>query len=188
MSIFGATRDHHARLDQLVLQPLLVADLTPDHYRAHLIRIYGFEAPLDAALAYTPQLATVYEPRPRTGLLVRDLLFLDMRPAQIATLPQCGIEPFASVGQALGWAYVLERSRLHQPMVSARVVERLPDVSCEYLCRDEIGVAARWDEFAASLQRYAGTSGDRDVLVDGAVSAFAWAIDWFASASQRVER
>ena len=26
------------------------------------------------------------------------------------------------------------------------------------------------------------------VLVDGAVSAFAWAIDWFASASQRVER
>src|SRR5687768_7558155 len=84
-----------------------------DYTRA-LVRIYGFEAPLEAALAYTPNFEALVDMvgRYRSGLIAQDLLTLGLTPAQVAAIPQCMIAPFAGVTEALGWLYVHERATL----------------------------------------------------------------------------
>src|SRR5678815_3980647 len=105
------TRAYHVSADGL-WRDLMEGSSTPATYMHHLVRVYGFEAPLEAALAYTPGLASVIDVRGRvrSGLTVRDLLALGISAARIAELPQCMLAPFATVAEALGWMYVSERS------------------------------------------------------------------------------
>src|SRR4051794_33604269 len=62
---------------------------TAQDYRAFLVRVFGFEAPIEAAISTVkgldPELLT---DRLRTGQLQRDLRALGMAPEQIATLPR----------------------------------------------------------------------------------------------------
>src|SRR5512139_1048104 len=141
MWLFDETRRYHAQLDRHI-HALLTDSLTVDRYRETLVRIYGFEAPLEGALAYTPGFTAVCDVRPRAGLIVRDLLSLGMRPSQIAGLPQCAIAPFANPAIAMGWHYIYERSRLPHPLVCTHVLEALPEAkgACEYFCRDDLAV------------------------------------------------
>src|SRR5437762_2967352 len=107
-----ATRSHHAEADAPWLD-LMTASPTRQHYIAHLVKTYGFEGPLEAVLAYTPQVDLIRRDRPRSGLLAQDLLALGLRPATIAQLPQCwSIGPFADLAEALGWKYVVDRATL----------------------------------------------------------------------------
>src|SRR5688572_13373528 len=104
------TRAHHAEVDSYWLD-LMAAGVTREQYRAQLMRLYGFEAPLESALAYTPQLVIAdRRERMRSGLIAQDLLALGITPSKITALPQCSnIAPFADPGEALGWKYVMER-------------------------------------------------------------------------------
>src|SRR5262245_33628187 len=83
------TRPHHAEVDSYWLD-LLALGVTREQYKTHLVRMYGLEAPLESALAYTPHLVIAdRRERGRTGLLVLDLLALGITPAKITALPQC---------------------------------------------------------------------------------------------------
>jgi heme oxygenase len=84
------TRAQHPEADALWVG-LLTPELTLDQYSATLVAAYGFEAPVEAALALTPGVnqALPLRPRARTGLLVQDLLTLGFSPAAVARLPQC---------------------------------------------------------------------------------------------------
>jgi heme oxygenase len=146
----------------------------------HLVRVYGFEAPLEAALAYTPGLSSVIDirSRVRSGLIVRDLLELGISAARIAELPQSMIAPFANVAEALGWMYVSERAAiLHEP-VRRYLVARFPQLAdaTNYLAAAS---DARWNEFADALEPYVRTRAQQQQVASGARDALRCALDWF---------
>src|SRR5262245_27053134 len=108
------TRVHHSAIDSTWLD-VMSPHLAATHYTRLLARAYGFEAPLEAALAYTRGLGTLIDlrERARAGLLAQDLLALGLSPAQVTDLPQCTeLAPFRSAFEALGWMYVAERATL----------------------------------------------------------------------------
>jgi heme oxygenase len=173
------TRAYHPSADGL-WRELMEGSSTPATYMHHLVRVYGFEAPLEAALAYTPGLASVIDVRGRvrSGLTVRDLLALGISAARIAELPQCMLAPFATVAEALGWMYVSERSSvLHEP-VRRYLVARFPQLAgaTSYLAS---GGDHRLAEFADALEPYVRTRALQQQVLNGARDAFRCALDWF---------
>jgi len=173
------TRAYHAGMDGL-WRDLMEGSATPATYMHQLVRVYGFEAPLEAALAYTPGLSHVIDVRSRvrSGLIVRDLLALGISAAKIAELPQSMIAPFASVGEALGWLYVSERSAiLHEP-VRRYLVARFPQLAGA-TCYLAAGGEERWTGFADALEPYVRTRALQQQVVTGARDAFRCALDWF---------
>jgi len=173
------TRAHHDAADAPWLE-LLLRDVTVEGYIAQLVRTYGFEAPLEAALAYTPRLGALLDLRAhwRAGLIAQDLLALDMAPSTIANIPQSpSIAPFATTTQALGWLYVVERSsRIHE--VVAEHLERwLPRYAGArtYLCAYRNVREQRWRELGEVLeQAHPSTE-----LIAAAHEAFRTARRWF---------
>src|SRR5579871_1349047 len=112
------TRRLHTEANESWLA-LLGASVDRMAYRTQLVRAYGFEGPVEAALAYTPGRIDSRELRPRSGYIAEDLIVLGMRPAAIARLPQCLVAPFATWEEALGWSYVVEQSaQLHEAILS----------------------------------------------------------------------
>src|SRR4051794_26032990 len=106
------TRAFHREADAMWLE-LVAPGRTPSrfNYMHQLVAMYGFDAPLEAALAYTPHLATFLDVTRwfRSGHLAQDLLNIGLSPKAIADLRQCMIAPFASVAEACGWLYVHQR-------------------------------------------------------------------------------
>src|SRR5438874_144526 len=77
-----ATRVHHPEADARWLD-LTLPGATREQYLMQLVKVYGFEAPLESTLAYTPRRAlrayVPRAPRARAGLIVQDLLALGLR-------------------------------------------------------------------------------------------------------------
>ena len=124
------TQSHHATADQLWLS-LSGREATKWQYLRRLVTVYGFEAPLEAALAYTPTLPLLIDLRRRyrAGYIAQDLLGLGLSASEIAELPQCvPMAPFGSPIEALGWLYVSERATLLHERVRAKVLEAMPDL------------------------------------------------------------
>jgi len=174
------TRAHHDAADAPWLE-LLLRDVTLEGYIGQLVRTYGFEAPLEAALAYTPGLGAVVDLRARwrAGLIAQDLLALDMAPSAIANIPQSpSIAPFATTTQALGWLYVVERSsRIHE-VVAEHLAHWQPRSvgACTYLCAYRSVREQRWRELGEVLERARPCT----ELIAAAHEAFRTAQHWFA--------
>ena len=171
------TRCFHAAADASWLDLVAPArTVTQLDYVSQLRLAYGFDAPLEAALAYTPHLDAFVDlhPRFRCGLLAQDLLAVGVSPAQIAALKQCMIAPFASVAEALGWLYVHERSTLLHEGVACELAARLPDVAhATTALRAHAGhVGVLWDDFGQVLDRVARTIHIEDRIVAAALDAF----------------
>lgn len=171
------TRCFHAASDAPWLE--LVAPgrtVTRLDYVSQVVLAYGFDAPLEAALAYTPHLDGFIDlhPRFRSGLLAQDLLALGISPSQLASLRQCMIAPFASVAEAFGWLYVHERATLIHDGVACELASRLPDVAgaTSALHAHEGRVGVLWDDFGQALDRVARTSHIEDRIVAAALDAF----------------
>ena len=151
-------------------------------YVEQLVAAYGFDAPLEAALAYTPHLDGFIDvvPRFRSGLLAQDLLALGLTPSAVAGLRQYMIAPFASVAEAFGWLYVHQRATLLYDSVRAALVDRLPEiaVATSTLCihADEIG--EMWDALGPPLDRVARTTAVEDRVIQAAHDAFRTLIAW----------
>lgn len=184
MQLNQATRRWHADADEPWLQ-LLRPDVTRRDYLEQLVRMYGFEAPLESACAYTPQLSLVIEPRQltRAGLIAQDLLALGLTPTEVAEIPQCSsITTFRNVGEALGWLYVVERTTLHHDQVRRHLAHRVPNVTtdaCNYLGMFERPGVAHWQRFGAMLERFARRTDLVGQVVEAADAAFACIVRWF---------
>ncbi len=178
------TRAFHAEADGPWLD-LLVANHTPSRldYIEHLVTCYGFDAPLEAALAYTPHLSSFIElhPRYRAGYIAEDLLKLGVAPAAIAAIEQTMLAPFASVAEALGWLYVHQRSTLLHESVRTELLERLPELAfaTTYLRANEGRVGMRWDELGNALNKVARTEHIENRIVAAAIEASRTAIHWY---------
>ena len=173
------TRLYHASADE-PWRDLIEGSATPATYMHQLVRLYGFEAPLEAALAYTPGLPGVIDVRGRvrSGLIALDLLELGISAGKIAELPQCMIAPFPSIAEALGWMYVTERSTVLHDAVRRYLVARFPKLAgaTSYLAASE---EARWNEVAAAVEPYVRTRTLQQQVATGARDAFLCALDWF---------
>lgn len=160
---------------------LMSIDTTRPRYLYQLIATYGFEAPVEAALAMTPQMNRVLQlrQRARTGFIVQDLLTLGLTPSRIARLPQCSqIVPYRDAYEALGWMYVLERATLLHDAIRRHLEVRLPSVRAwNYLSAYDGVAGARWAELGHALdEQIAGA----DQIVEAALSAFECHRQWFA--------
>jgi heme oxygenase len=172
------TRDLHADVDRHWLD-LMASGVTRETYRAHLARVYGFEAPLEGELAYTKQLVIRDRmDRSRSGLIAQDLLALGMSPYKLAVLPQCSeIGPFDSPAEALGWKYVIERPIQLHSAIKRNVVSRVSDSAhaMSYLSAYDGIASARWHQLGLLLD-----SLEAEVkLVNAAREAFRAMAAWF---------
>ena len=150
------TRAHHADAEA-DFDMLFEAETMPRHYLMFLIRVYGFEAPLESTLSMTPNLELMIDLRERTkaGYLAQDLMALGLRSSEIAGLPQClAIPQFRGAAEALGWMYVVERTTLAHSVVRRHLSTRLPREvrnASNYLSSYTGVVGARWRQFGATL-------------------------------------
>ncbi|NVB81675.1 MAG: biliverdin-producing heme oxygenase [Kofleriaceae bacterium] len=170
------TQSHHATADQAWLS-LQGRELTKWQYLRRLVAVYGFEAPLESALAYTPHLPLLVDlrRRQRAGYIAQDLLALGLSASEIAELPQCvPMAPFSSALEALGWLYVSERETLLHDRIRTRVLEAMPDLrhATAYLSAYDGVVGARWQELGAVIDRVVRSSRMLDEVIVAAHAAF----------------
>jgi heme oxygenase (biliverdin-IX-beta and delta-forming) len=178
------TRAQHPEADH----PWLDLMSTPGsraRYIDHLVAVYGFEAPVEAALALTPHLNEIISlrPRARSGFIVEDLLALGLTASRLARTPQCReILPFRDPAEALGWLYVIERPTLLHEAVRQHLATRMTGVpTWSYLSAYHGFTSERWQELGAALDSYAITPACGEAIVAGARAAFDRQRDWFAT-------
>jgi heme oxygenase len=176
------TRRHHVLVDEGWLR-LQRPSVTRATYIEQLATTYGFEAPLEAAFAYTPGLKSMIDlrARSRAGLLAQDLFALGVKPVELGTLPQCSpVVSFATPIEALGWMYVTERSTLFHDLVRDYVNERIPDAfdACSYLAAYSGIAPMRWAQLGEVLDRVVNTDELRDELVAAAFAGLQCMLAW----------
>jgi len=178
------TRAFHGEADAAWLR-LVAPGQSPSRfdYMQQLVASYGLDAPLEAALAYTPHLEgfITVAPRFRSGLLAQDLLALGLSPSTIAGLRQCMIAPFANVAEACGWLYVHERATLLYDTVRIELIDRLPEVaeatSALHIHDGWIGVM--WDELGETLDEIGCSASVEDRIIRAALEAFRTTLGWY---------
>jgi heme oxygenase len=177
------TRVHHAIADEPLLE-LVRPDVRRLDYMQLLIRLYGFEAALEGACAYTPRLGLLLDLRVRcrSGLIARDLISLGLAPGDVASLAHCpALTTFHDAPEGLGWMYVTERATLLHDGVRRNLIARLPAVAsaCTYLASSAGHVGERWAELGTAADRLS-PQGDR--IVAAARHAFLCLREWFSRA------
>lgn len=171
------TSNHHAEADS-DLDVLFRKDATSTDYMLYLMRIYGFEAPLESTLVMTPALDLMIDlkERSRAGLIASDLLALGLRPSQVADVPMCLTVPsFRGAAEALGWMYVVERATLAHSIIRHHLLTKFPTVmarASSYLQSYSGVVGTRWRKFGATLDHVARHPAIADRLVASANEAF----------------
>jgi heme oxygenase (biliverdin-IX-beta and delta-forming) len=178
------TRAQHPDADFPWLD-LMSTTASRQRYVDHLVAVYGFEAPVEAALALTPRLHEVIaiRPRARSGFIVEDLLALGITPSKLARMPVCReILPFREPAEALGWLYVIERGTLLHEAVRFHLAARMPGVASWSYLSAYGGIAGeRWLELGAALDAFAITPASADAIIAAALAGFRRQRDWFAT-------
>jgi heme oxygenase len=171
------SRQFHADADS-DLDVLFHKDATATHYMLYLMRVYGFEAPLESAFANTPTLDLMVnlKERSRAVFIAQDLMALGVRPDQVAELPMClTIPSFRGAAEALGWMYVMERATLAHSVVRRHLLTRLPvqmASASSYLQSYAGVVGMHWQKFGSTLDHVARHAAIADRIVVAANDAF----------------
>lgn len=175
------TRAFHAAADE-GWRSLMTPAISTAAYIDELVRVYGFEGPLEAALAYTPNIEVVIHvhERYRAGYIAQDLMALGMRPGEVARIPQHVIAPFANPLEALGWLYVAARATPLQEQVRRYIAVRLPQAKqgCVYLSANEGHVGALWQSLGQALDHAARSPRMADEIIAAAHTGFRTWLEW----------
>ena len=180
--LVDATRAHQPIIDEGRMR-LIDPRVTPATYLTFLVRVYGFEAPVEAAFLRTPHIDDLIDLRARSRmrLLRADLAMLGETSAE--ELPAMPAPAFARVGEALGWMYVIERNALLHGLVRRHLETAIPTVihrAGSYLAANDRVTGLRWKELGEILDRYARTILQRDQVVDAAFLAIRALHAWFS--------
>lgn len=180
-----ATRQYHADVDgpwlDLMRPTVSVAD-----YLGQLVRTYGFVAPFESACKYTPGLGRVLDigQLMRAGLIAQDLLSLGLTASQVASVPYCpAITTYRSPSEALGWAYVIERSTLLHDGIRRHIARQLPEAAraMSYLAAYDGRVGDHWTTFGRIVDRAGTTPQLANEIINAAHDGFRVAKQWFKS-------
>lgn len=178
------TREFHPGIDSKWLD-LMAGGATRETYRSQLSCTYGFEAPLESALAYTPNLVMPdRRERTRSGLIAQDLLALGLSPATVTALPQCrDLEQFKNPAEALGWKYVVERPTQLHSAIKRNLISRMSEAAnaCSYLSASDGVAASRWQQLGMLLDEVDEKHRAGDDIVAAARAAFTCMVAWYAN-------
>jgi heme oxygenase len=169
-----------ANIDRLALLHL---EASAASYRDYLVKIYGFEAPVEAALARTPGLDAVIDldARSHLHLLRADLAELGI--TEVGALPQCrGVPEFQTVGEALGWRYVVEHNATLHGQVRRHLHKRVGLQRDSYLAAGERIGGTRVQELGMVLDRFAREPETARQVVEAVKLAFRRQRQWFGQA------
>lgn len=176
------TRQYHQVADGDRLS-MLGAAADKSHYASFLARIYGFEAPLEAALLMTDGLEQWLDLRDRAHLR---LLRADLQALGIADpnqLKRCStIFPFRHPAEALGWIYVVERNTLLHGVIERHLRGRMPEVlrsAGAYLAGQQRSNGLRIRDLGAAMDRIAKDAASAERIVSGARAAFRVQHGWY---------
>jgi len=189
--LHSATRVLHVDADA-DFDLLFREDTQHADYLVFLTRQYGFEAPLEAAFAMTPNLDLMIDlyARQKASLIAQDLLALDVAPIDLSSLPLClRVPQFRGAAEALGWMYVIERATLAHAVIRRHLTTRLPKAMREasaYLQAYSGMVGTRWREFGNVLDDVARHPAIADRVTEAALEAFRVQRRWARSDSPRL--
>lgn len=175
------TKRHHHVADNDRLAVLGAAD--PALYTRFLKRIYGFEAPVEAALLMTPRLEDWIDFRDRghVRLLRADLRSLGVSDPTV--LVRCStISPFRQPAEALGWTYAVERNRMLHGVLDRHLRGRMPAVigaAGSYLAGQQRSNALCMRELGTAMDRIAKDSTVVERIVAAAKAAFRTQHAWY---------
>ena len=176
------TASFHADADRCWRHLLESNEATREDYAKQLCVTYGFEAPFEAACAYTPGLSHVIElrGRSRAGLIAQDLLTLGWVPTQITAMHTRSLAPFQDPAEALAWMYVVERPTLRFDEIRYHLASRFTDLvrATLYLSAYEHQTSRRWSELGTALDRLCTSDKARERVSAAAADAFEMLITW----------
>lgn len=176
------TKPHHLAADNDRMA-MLGAGADPALYAAHLKRIYGFEAPVETALAMTAGLGDWIDLRDRghLRLLRADLQSLGVTDPN--TVPRCTAVPsFRDVAEALGWIFAVERNTLHHGTIERHLRGRMPSVlrsAGSYLAGQHRSNGQRIRDLGNAMDRLAKDSTLAQRIVAAAKAAFRTQHGWY---------
>lgn len=175
------TQPQQNAADEGRLEPLR-ATATLEHYTSYLARVYGFDAPVEAALGAMTELSRMVDLRWRSQvrLLKSDLAALGIIDPTV--LPHAPVPSFTSVAEALGWMYVIEQSAAVHGQLRRHFLRTLPQqvasAGC-YLIGGERAVGTRLSELGAVLDEYAHEPEIATMAIDAARAGFRCQRVWF---------
>lgn len=175
------TQPQQLAADEDRLAPLRTTT-TPRTYAAYLGRVFGFEAPVEAAFVATPGFAKHIDLGWRTQmrLLRSDLAALGMiDPTRLA---HCPITRFSSEIEAFGWAYAIEHSAAGHAQLRQHFRRWIPAQLASagaYLLGGERAATARLRELGEALDRYAKDPASATKIVEAARAGFRVQRQWF---------
>jgi heme oxygenase len=152
-------------------------------YRRYLVTTYGFVAPCERAITATSEIEKVIDVRrfSKEELLRRDLTSLGVSAVQIHASAHCAVPLFDRIEQALGWAYVIERSTLAHHELFRRLASLVPGqvaFASSYL-KCYAGTAGdMWRSFGDTLDTIQNESA-KQLVIDTAISALQVHASWF---------
>jgi heme oxygenase len=175
----------HDECDRGWRRLLQARDISREEYAQQLMITYGFEAPFEAACAYTPELSSVIDlrGRARSGLIAQDLLALGRTPDQVTRTNTYPLASFQDAAEALGWMYVVERPTLIYDEVRDALATRFYDLSraTMYLSAYEKQASRRRAELGTALDRVSSNDKIRERVIDAARNAFGALVSWHRS-------
>jgi heme oxygenase len=184
-----ATRTAHAEVDEPWLD-LLRPSVAVTDYVTQLVRVYGLVAPFESACRYTSGIGAYLDVRQlsRAGLIAKDLLNLGLSPAQVSNIPSCPrITTFASLQEAFGWLYVIERATLLQDGIRRHLLRHLANIehAVAYLAAYDGRVADHWMEFGKVLDAVGSSEDSTAQMIAAAHEGFEAAGMWFKAGHER---
>lgn len=152
------TSHAHAQIDEAMFGDLEFP--TTAGYRRFLCLFYGFQAPLEAAVARTPKLDhELLDARSKAGRLAHDLMSIGLtRHEHVLLSRRQSVPTFDSPAQALGWMYATERLMLQVEPLRVRLEVEMPVVMAlahQFLYTYVNTAELRWRQFGAMLDRTA---------------------------------
>jgi len=131
-------------------------------YRLTLVRLYGFHAAIEAALAAFRPLAGVVRDaglrNHKAALLAHDLVALGVDRRDLAHVPRMAVTPPRDLDEALGWTYLVESPTVRGKLVARRLARHLPEAiqrASAYLSCYGDEAAARWRELGDAFDAFA---------------------------------
>ena len=152
------TSRSHAWIDEALFGPLEFPTSTA--YRRFLCLFYGFQAPLENALALTPGVdPRHFEGRGKAGRIAHDLMALGLtRHEHLLLARRQAVPAFENAAQAVGWMYSTERLMLQVEALRVRLEVEMPVVMAlahQFLYVYVNTAELRWRQFGAVLDRVA---------------------------------
>lgn len=146
----------HTRIEEVLVGPLDFPSTAG--YRRFLCLLYGFQAPLETALAQTPEVDEEFvASRSKARFIASDLLSLGLTRHEHHLLSRRQtIGPFENAAQAYGWMYATERLMLQVDAMRARIENEMPVVislANQFLYSCANNAELRWRQFGMLLDR-----------------------------------